>query len=164
MHASRGDGEICGTGIEISGAVELSCRVLKKDSVAPLSSPGPTSGSTGVRGKLFQVVRGKLLQAQLPSSPCSFPVTETETHWHAHGVTVENIPGATTVACEEAARLLIGQWGFSPEDAFIFLSVKGNLGLCQSCHPDKGTQIARMSVPKISACPRPFRCLLEDEN
>lgn len=140
MHASQGDGEICGTGVEIRGTVWLSCRIIKKDEVAPLLSSSFES----------------------PSSPCLFPVTETENHWHTHGVTVENIPGATTLACEEAARLLVGQWGFTPEDAFIFLSVKGNLGLCQSCHPDTGTQIARMSVPKIEACPRPFRCLYEE--
>lgn len=125
MHASQGDGEICGCGVEISGEVQMSCRVLKMS---------------------------KLVE---------FPVTETESHWHTHGVTVEDIPGATTVACEEAARLLVDQWGFTMEDAFVFLSVKGNLGLCQACHPDKGTQILRMSVPKIDACPRPFRCLHE---
>ena len=126
MHASQGDGEICGCGVEISGEVRLSCRVLK-----------------------------------MKSTPVEFPVTETESYWHTHGVAVENIPGATAVACEEAARLLVDQWGFTMEDAFVFLSVKGNLGLCQACHPDKGTQIARMSVPKIDACPRPFRCLHE---
>lgn len=68
-----------------------------------------------------------------------------------------------TVACEEAARLLVHQWSFTMEDAFVFLSVKGDLGLCQACHPDKGTQIARMSVSKIDACPRPFRCLINEE-
>jgi len=124
MHASQGDGEICGCGVEISGEVQLSCRILKMECV-----------------------------------PMDFPVTETDTHWHTHGVTVENIPGAATVACEEAARILVSQWNFTMEDAFVFLSIKGDLGLCQACHPDKGTQIARMSVPKIHACPRPFRCL-----
>ena len=72
MHASQGDGEICGCGVEISGEVQMSCRVLK----------------------------------MMKSVPMDFPVTETDTHWHTHGVTVEDIPAATTVACEEAARLL----------------------------------------------------------
>ena len=129
MHASQGDGEICGCGVEISGEVQMSCRVLK----------------------------------MMKSVPMDFPVTETDTHWHTHGAKVEDIPAATTVACEEAARLLVNQWGFTVEDAFVFLSVKGDLGLCQACHPDRGTQIARMSVPKIDACPRPFRCLINEE-
>lgn len=125
MHASQGDGEICGTGVEVGGHVLLSCDIIKqKDLVMPV---------------------------------CEYPVTETETHWVTHGVAVEDIPQATKVACEEACKLLMGQWGFSAEEAFMFLSVKGDLGLCQSCHPDVGTQIAKMMVPKIEACPRPFR-------
>lgn len=153
MHVSQGDGEICGTGVEIGGLVKLSCRILKKSVVAPISS-SPLPMAKGNRSS-----SSSLFHTSSQSAPCLFPVTETATYWHTHGVTIENIPGATTVACEEAARLLVGQWGFTPEDAFVFLSAKGNLGLCQSCHPDKGTQIARMSVPKIDACPRPFRCL-----
>jgi amidase len=145
MHASQGDGEICGTGVEIRGEVRLKCKVIKKEDTMV-----PPSKLDDEHDKFDPL-----------SEPCLFPVTETETHWHTHGVMVENIPGATIMACEEAARLLVRQWGFSMEDAFIFLSVKGNLSLCQSCHPDKGTQIARMSVPKIDACPHPFRCLME---
>jgi acetamidase/formamidase len=143
MHASQGDGEICGCGVEIGGHVLLSCQVLKK---------GQAYAGGGSDGNRFV---------------CRFPVTETATHWMTHGVAVEDIPQATVVACEEASRLLVGQWGFTPEEAFIFLSVRGDLGLCQSCHPDKGTQIARMRIPKLvgggGACPRPFRCLLDDE-
>lgn len=145
MHASQGDGEICGTGVEIRGEVWLNCKVIKKKDLVVQPS----------------ILGDEHHRLDLLSNPCLFPVTETETHWHTHGVMVENIPGATVTACEEAARLLVGQWGFSMEDAFIFLSVKGNLSLCQSCHPDKGTQIARMSVPKIDACPHPFRCLMD---
>jgi len=53
--------------------------------------------------------------------------------------------------------LLVGQWGFSAEDAFMFLSVAGDLGLAQYCHPSPGSVIARMRVPKIAAVPGPFR-------
>jgi amidase len=125
MHASQGDGEICGTGVEVGGHVLLRCEIIQ--------------------------------QKNLMTPICEYPVTETETHWITHGVAVEDIPKATTVACEEACTLLMSQWGFSAEEAFIFLSVKGDLGLCQSCHPDQGTQIAKMTVPKIEACPGPFR-------
>lgn len=124
MHASQGDGEIIGTGIEIGGDVLLSCTVLP-----------------GVQAK--------------------YPITETDTYWATHGVAVMDIPGATTEACKEAASLLIEQWSFTAEDASIFLGVRGDLGLCQAVHPDKGTQIARMVVPKVQACPTPFRCQSE---
>ena len=35
---------------------------------------------------------------------------------------------ALELASEEAARLLVDQWGFSPDEAFIFLSVACDLG------------------------------------
>lgn len=137
MHASQGDGEISGTGVEVGGRVLLSCRVLKEQDIYGNDRDSNTN-------KDYRI---------------SFPVTETTTHWMTHGVLVEDIPQATNLACEEAAKLLVGQWGFTYEEVFVFLSVRGDLGLCQSCHPDQGTQIARMMVEKLEACPRPFRCL-----
>jgi len=125
MHASQGDGEICGTGVEVSGDVLLSCSITGSSEIAENE----------------------------------YPITETKTHWVTHGVAVEDIPRATTIASEEAALLLTKEWGFSMEDACVFLGVAGDLGLCQAIHPDKGTVIAKMSVPKIEACPRPYRRL-----
>ena len=120
MHASMGDGEICGTGIEIAGDVLIRVNLIK-----------------GIGTQ--------------------YPVTETETSWITHGVAIEDIPGAMQIACEEAANLLVKHWEFTIEDAFIFLSVQGNLGIAQAVHPSTGTVIAKMSVPKIAACPKPFK-------
>lgn len=119
MHAAMGDGEICGTGIEINGDVLISVRLLKGVST-------------------------------------SFPVTETASHWITHGVAEEDVPAAMRLACEEAAGLLCAHWKFNLPDAFIFLSVQGNLGVAQVCHPSKGTVIAKLSVPKLKVCPSPF--------
>ena len=119
MHASMGDGEICGTGIEIAGDVLIQVDLLK-------------------------------------AKGTDYPVTETATSWITHGVANEDIARAMQIACEEAAGLLVTQWGFTIEDAFIFLSVQGNLGVAQAVHPSTGTVIAKMTVPKIAACPKPF--------
>ena len=120
MHASMGDGEICGTGIEIAGDVLLSVELIK-------------------------------------GMGTEYPVTETADFWITHGVSgVEDLNGALRIACEEAAGLLVKNWNFTIEDAFIFLSVQGNLGIAQSVHPSTGTVIAKMTVPKIAACPKPF--------
>ena len=120
MHASMGDGEICGTGVEIAGDVLIKVDVIK----------GITT---------------------------DFPVTETADSWITHGVAVEDLTLAIKLACEEAAGLLVNHWGFTYEDAFIFLSVAGDLGIAQSVHPSSGTVIAKMRVPKIAACPKPFK-------
>lgn len=120
MHASMGDGEISGTGVEIGGRATIKVDLIK-----------------GKKG--------------------GWPITETADSWYTHGTTSDNIDGALKNAAEEAAKLLVDEWGFTMEDAFIFLSVAGDLGIAQYCHPSPGSVIARMRVPKISRAPKPFK-------
>lgn len=120
MHASMGDGEISGTGVEIGGTAIIKVDLIK--------------GKSG-----------------------SWPITENADSWITHGTTESSIDGALQSACEEAAKLLVDEWGFTIEDAFIFLSVAGDLGIAQYCHPSPGSVIAKMRVPKTSATPRPFK-------
>ena len=120
MHASMGDGEISGTGVEIGGI-----GIIKVD-----------------------LIKGKA---------AGWPVTETKDSWITHGTTADNIDEALKNAAEEAAKLLVDEWGFTMEDAFIFLSVAGDLGIAQYCHPSPGSVIAKMRVPKISRAPKPFK-------
>ena len=120
MHASMGDGEISGTGVEIGGSA-----IIKVD-----------------------LIKGKA---------AGWPVTETKDCWITHGTTADNIDEALKNAAEEAAKLLVDEWGFTMEDAFIFLSVAGDLGIAQYCHPSPGSVIAKMRVPKISRAPKPFK-------
>jgi amidase len=119
MHAAMGDGEICGTGVEIAG--EVSVR--------------------------FDLLKGK---------QSTWPVTELAEVWVAHGTSGGDFHEALQAACEEAARLLVDQWGFSVEEAFVFLSVACDANVCQACRPSPFSAIARVAVPKIGACPRPF--------
>lgn len=120
MHASMGDGEISGTGVEIGGTALIRVDVIK--------------GKTG-----------------------GWPITETADAFYTHGTSSDNLSDALAFACEEAARLLVDEWGFSMEDAFMFLSVAGDLGIAQYCHPSPGSVIARMRVPKLASHPQPFR-------
>jgi amidase len=63
---------------------------------------------------------------------------------------------AMQAACEDAAKLLVDQWGFTLEEAFVFMSVACDVNVCQACQPSPFSAIARVEVPKIDACPRPF--------
>ena len=119
MHASMGDGEISGTGVEIAGEVDLRIGLLK-----------------GRQGR--------------------WPVTELDGHWVAHATSTGDIREALELASEEAARLLVDQWGFALDEAFLFLSVACDLGIAQTCQPSPFSAIARMLIPKIPACPQPF--------
>ena len=120
MHASMGDGEISGTGVEIGGTATIKVDLIK--------------GKSG-----------------------GWPITENADSWITHGTTASSIDEALQLACEEAAKLLVDEWGFTMEEAFIFLSVAGDLGIAQYCHPSPGSVIAKMRVPKTKATPAPFR-------
>ncbi len=120
MHAAMGDGEICFTGVEIAGEVDIR----------------------------FDLLKGQ---------QATWPVTELRDRWvpHATAATYED---ALALVADEASRLLVDEWGFTLEDAFIFLSVACDAGVAQACKPAPGGfgTIARFSIPKISATPGPF--------
>lgn len=120
MHAAMGDGEICGTGVEIAGEVTVR----------------------------FDLVKGH---------QGTWPVTELPRAWVAHGTSGGDFMEALQAACEEAARLLVDQWSFSPEEAFLFLSVACDANVCQACRPSPFSAIARVLIPKTAATPAPFR-------
>jgi amidase len=120
MHASMGDGEVCFTGVEIAGEVDIRFDLLK-----------------GKQG--------------------TWPVTELADRWVPHA-TADDYDEALRLVSEEAARLLVDEWGFTIEDAFIFLSVACDAGVAQACKPAPGFgTIARFVIPKIEATPHPFR-------
>jgi len=120
MHASMGDGEICFTGVEIAGEVDIR----------------------------FDLLKGQ---------QATWPVTELHDRWVPHA-TADSYQEALGLVAEEASKLLVEQWGFTIEDAFVFLSVACDVGVAQACKPAPGGfgTIARFSIPKLSATPRPF--------
>src|SRR3954451_18349578 len=120
MHAAMGDGEICFTGVEIAGEVDIR----------------------------FELLEGK---------QATWPVTELEHAWVPHA-TASDYDEALKLCTDEAAKLLVDEWGFTPEDAFIFLSVACDAGVAQACKPAPGFgTIARFTIPKLDATPGPFR-------
>jgi amidase len=95
----------------------------------------------------FDVLKGK---------QATWPVTELGDRWIAHGTAGPDFMEALDHAVEEAARLLVDQWGFTIEEAFVFLSVACDANICQACRPQEFSTIARVAIPKIPATPRPF--------
>ena len=84
-------------------------------------------------------------------------MTELHDRWVPHA-TAGDYGDALALVSEEAARLLVDQHDFTIEDAFIFLSVACDAGVAQACKPAEGFgTIARFSIPRIDACPAPFR-------
>jgi amidase len=73
-----------------------------------------------------------------------------------HGTAGQDFMEALDLAVEEGARFLVDQWDFTMEEAFIFLSVACDAGICQACRPQEFSTIARVAIPKVAATPRPF--------
>jgi amidase len=86
----------------------------------------------------------------------TWPVTELADRWVVHGTAGPHFMEALDRAVEEGARLLVDEWGFTMEEAFIFLSVACDANICQACRPQEFSTIARVAIPKVSATPRPF--------
>ncbi len=86
----------------------------------------------------------------------TWPVTELGDRWVVHGTAGPDFMDALDRACEEGARFLVDQWGFTIEEAFVFLSVACDANICQACRPQPFSTIARIAIPKITAAPKPF--------
>lgn len=110
VHASMGDGEVTGTGIEICGEVRVTVDLLKG---FPIKRPIIVTGESVIT--------------------CG------------HGATLEE---AVRVVTEDMAELLHSEWGISMEDAFLFLSAAGDVGICQACNSPLPVT-TRCSVPKL---------------
>jgi amidase len=93
----------------------------------------------------------------LKGKQARWPVTELADAWLPHA-TATAYEDALRDVSEEAARLLVDEWGLSLEEAFVFLSVACDVGITQGCRPAPGYGlIARFRIPKLDACPGPFR-------
>ena len=86
----------------------------------------------------------------------TWPVTELPDRWVVHGTAGADFMEALDSACGEAARFLVDEWGFSNEEAFVFLSVACDANICQACRPHDFSTIARVAIPKVAATPKPF--------
>lgn len=122
VHASMGDGEISGTGIEIAAEVETTISVLK--------------GQTIPR-----------------------PMVETVDSWYTIA-SDDDITTAIRIACEDMQALLVEKWDLSPTDAYMLMSVAGDVQMCQCCKPSpvEVEVVARFRMPKIENMPRLVGC------
>ncbi|MFE8701577.1 acetamidase/formamidase family protein [Cytobacillus sp. FJAT-54145] len=116
IHASMGDGEIGGTGVEISGEVETTISTIKGESIPR-------------------------------------PLVETDDSWYTVASS-DNTDRAIQIACEDMQDLLVKKWNLSPTDAYLLMSVAGDVQMCQCCKPSPIDVIARFRMPKIKNMPR----------
>ncbi len=92
----------------------------------------------------------------LKGKQATWPVTELAGSWVPHA-TADAYDEALKLCSEEAARLLVDEWGFSIEDAFIFLSVACDAGVAQACKPAPAGSARSPGSPSRSLTQRRLR-------
>jgi amidase len=83
-------------------------------------------------------------------------VSERDGDRIAHGTAAGDYGEVLQAASEEAARLLVDRHGFSIEEAFVFLSVACDVGVCQACQPSRSARSLESSSRR-SGHVRPLR-------
>ena len=110
LHASMGDGEIGGTGIEIGGTVLVRLHLIK-------------------------------------NLPLDWPVLETGDTIHTLASGSEFV-AVQREAARQMQRLIAAAWGWDETDAALYLSVRGDSAICQTCQPSTFDMVLRMGIPK----------------
>ena len=98
---------------------------------------------TGLEVPALVTVRLTLLRGK--SIP--YPVLETSDKWYvlAHAKTYSEAVTATTGAMQQ---LLMQAYGWDATDAYLYLSMQGDVEICQACVPCSIDMILRCGVPK----------------
>lgn len=115
LHAVMGDGELCGTGLEIAGEVKLNISLIKQ-------------------------------------RPLDWPVLETKDYWYAIACAAE-YPDALKHASKQIQALMHEAYDWDLTDCYLYLSVQGNVEICQACKPCAVDLIVRIGVPKREGKP-----------
>jgi amidase len=110
IHASMGDCELCGTGLEIPGVITVKLDVIKNFEMA-------------------------------------WPLLETEDKWYAIASAPEYHEALKNVSLEMQS-LITRAYGWDKTDAYLYLSIQGDVEICQACKPCLVDMILRLGIPK----------------
>lgn len=116
LHASMGDGELSGTGLEINGKVKVKFDVIKN----------------------FEL---------------NWPVLETEDMWYVIA-SDDSIDTALKYASKEMQLLVSKAYNWDMQDVYIYMSIRGDLEICQACKPSSFPAVLRSGVPKEKGKPK----------
>lgn len=95
---------------------------------------------------VIQLIKGKMIER---------PIVETGDLWMTMGDGCD-LQKAIEIACEEMLDLLVGEWGLSPEEGFMLMSVRADIGVCQCAAPDALPCVVRVALPKLPGVSGPF--------
>ena len=97
LHATMGDGEICGTGIEIAGEVAVRIHLIK-------------------------------------DFPIERPILEAGEEWYTIA-SAKDYTEALSLVTEDMQKLIVDAYGWDATDAYLYMSIQGNVEVCQGAGP-----------------------------
>src|SRR5699024_4711005 len=61
----------------------------------------------------------------------------------------EDTQSAITISSEDMHNLLVEYWNLSPTEAYLLMSVAGDVEICQRCKPSNLDVVTRFRNPKL---------------
>jgi amidase len=115
IHATMGDCELCGTGIEIAGIITVKLTVIKQ----------------------FKL---------------NWPLLETADKWFSIASAPDYNAALKNVSLE-MQDLICRTYGWDKTDAYLYMSIQGDVEICQACQPCVVDMILRLGIPKQAERP-----------
>ena len=111
LHAIMGDGEICGTGLEVSGEVTVKVNLIKNFNI-------------------------------------EIPAHKTKDKWYVIA-SEKTYNDALILAANAMQDLICKAYNWDATDAHLYLSLQGDVEVCQGARPSDWDIILRLGIPKI---------------
>ncbi len=80
------------------------------------------------------------------------PLLETPDKWYTIANAVQ-YDDALKLATEDMQRLIVTAYGWDATDAYLYMSIQGDVGICQGCKPSEWDMTVRFGIPKIKDKP-----------
>src|SRR5690625_7443668 len=76
------------------------------------------------------------------------PMVETSDSWYTVAIH-EDTQSAIKITSEDMQDLLVEQWNLSPTDAYLLISVDGDVDISQCCKPSNLAIVTSIRIPTI---------------
>lgn len=150
-HGGNLDNRFVSTGARVYLPVRQPGALLALGDVHAAMGDGELTGS-GLEVAATVVVTVDVLEGR----QAEWPIVETADAWYVHGAG-PTWDAAAATASEQAAVQLEREWALSRDEVPLYLTLAGDLGVCQACQPGPFPVVARLGVRKSATAPAAFR-------
>lgn len=150
-HGGNLDNRLIAAGARVYLPIRQPGAQLALGDVHAAMGDGELSGS-GLEVGATVVARVGILRGR----QADWPIVETPAAWYVHGAGAD-WDEAVAVACEQAALQLEREWGLASDDVPLYLTLAGDLGVCQAARPGPFPVVVRLGIRRSRTSPAAFR-------